>query len=334
MPYSVRPFPQCGSKRDAKAAYWDDARPAGTRRLTGLVALILGNLAAAGFAAASDISPVVVYEANGIRATAHADCDTSAYTLVSLTDGGAAERYAARDKFGAQVEAYLPEIMSASAAWLDGDAGALCDGSTKAETITLVGVVNALPIYAAAARRTAGWQVGSAMPDARDISMFASVLPELESVRCETFEETVGSKIEKYRTRIFTIRAAHTTGQWSHMQALTNLVPLHQEIMSLVGDWSFEWQCTDVFELAGVAILADEERAALLKWNQAKIRARLAETSTPDAAAAVMAETYRLRALPPVSSIHDIPHETTIRYGGYLSPSVEDTEAVFAGANG
>ena len=250
MPYPARPFAHCGSKGDAKAAYRGDAERTGTHRITGLMALTLGILTAAEFAAASDTASSVVYEADGVRATAYADCDASAYALVSLTDAGGAERYAASDKFGAKIEPYLPAILSASATWLDGDASTLCDGSTKAETITLVGVVNALPIYAAAASRTADWQAGSATPDARDISTFASVLPPMETVRCETFEETVGSKIGKYRTRIFTIRAAHTTGQWSHMQALTNLVPLHQEIMGMVGDWSFEWQCAGVFALA------------------------------------------------------------------------------------
>jgi len=334
MPHSKRPLSCCSLNHDVDTARWGEIKPARSPRVAALSAFTLWVLASTGLAAAPNSMSSVVFDRDGVRATAYTDCDGSAYTLTTLTESGVAERYAASDKFAEKIAPELPEILTASAAWLDGDGAALCADPVQAETVTLVGVVNALPIYVTAASRSAAWQPGSAMADARDIAAFADVSPSPETPRCAVYEETVGSKIAKYRTQIFTIRAAHTTGQWSHMQALTKLVPLHQEIMGLVGDWSLAWQCPEVFALAGVAILADEERAALLKWNEQKIRARLAEASTQDDVATAMTELYRQPSLPPVSSLLDIADESSasIRYGGYLSPSVELTEALFADA--
>ncbi len=334
MPHSLWSHSQCCLKTDADAARHSEAMRTAVPRFAGILAFIVWAMVSSELPAAADDISSIVHNGDGVRVTVHTDCDGSAYTLVDLTEDGVAERYAASDKFAAKIAPQLPAILSNAAAWLDGDGGKSCAEPMRAETITVIGVVNALPVYITAARRSAAWQPDSAMPDARDLAIFSAVLPPRETTRCELFGESVGPKIGKYRTQIFTIRAAHTTGQWSHMQALTKLVPLHQEIMGLVGAWSLEWQCPDVFALAGVAILADEERAVLLKWNERKIRARVAEASTPDEVTAIMAELYRMPTLPPVSSLLDIADgtEASIRYGGYLSPNVKLMETVFAGA--
>lgn len=279
-----------------------------------------------------------MFESDGFIATAHADCDASAYVLISLTEAGVAERYASSGKFAEKVAPHEAQILTAASAWLDGAGSDGCEAPVQTETISLIGLVNALPVYASAAGRADLWQPGSAIPNARDIAVLADALPAAQAVNCGAFDDDVASKIEKYRTRIFTIRAAHTTGQWSHLQALTKLVPAHQEIMAAVGEWGFNWQCDGVFDLAGVAILADQERAALLKWTKEKIRERLAATSTAEEVTALMTETYRAPALPPVSSFHDIVNAAASgspgRYGGFLSPDVAEIESLFAESGG
>ena len=278
----------------------------------------------------------VVFEADDVRAEVRTDCDASAYVLVTLTMKGAAERFAATEKFSDKVASSLPAIVAGAASWLDGEGRAECPQAVEAETITVVGLVNAAPVYVTGADRSAGWAPGSADADARHLAMFTESLGQPEADACARFDEAIGSNIDKIRTRIFTIRAAHTTGQWSHMQALTKLVPLHQEIMGHVGDWGLAWQCPGVFDLAGVAILADEERTVLLKWNEKKIRDRVAEASSPEQLEAVMTEVYRTPALPPVSSLGEWVERSDgtakVRYGGYLSPEAEVIETVFAEA--
>ncbi len=276
----------------------------------------------------------VVHEADDVRAEAHTDCDASAYVLVTLTMKGAAERFAAPSKFADKVAPSLPAILDGAAAWLEGEGSDLCDQPVQTETITVVGLVNALPIYVTGASRSAAWAPGSAVAEARHLAAFAEAQPQPAPAACTVFDEAIGANIDKLRTRIFTIRAAHTTGQWSHMQALTKLVPLHQEIMSHVGDWGLAWQCPGVFELAGVAILADEERSVLLKWNEQKIRDRVAQDGSSEQRTATMTEVYRSPALPPVSSLaewidrsRDTPR---VRYGGYLTPEAQVAEDVFS----
>ena len=103
----------------------------------------------------------VVYEAEGLQATAHTDCDSSAYTVVALGDGHDARRYAAYGSFATLIEPHLEAILTRSAAWLDRPGG--CEAGPNAQTITVVGVVSALPIFATAAERDKGWRPGSAM---------------------------------------------------------------------------------------------------------------------------------------------------------------------------
>lgn len=320
-----------GSPRTG-AAFMPSALPRGLANalLASQLALALNCSLGLAPAAAQDAS-TVVYDADGLRATTYTSCDDGAYTLVALTETGSAERYASSEKFAAKLEPHATDILNAAADWLDGEGATTCATPPRAETNTLVGLVNALPVYAAVASRRSGWRTTDIVANARVIPKLARALPPTESVDCRTFDDAAGSKIDKYRTRVFTIRVAHTTGQWSHMQALTKLVPLHQEIMGLVGQWGFEWQCEGDFDLAGLAILADEERAVLLKWNGEKIRERVADAS-PEELAAVMTEVYRTPALPPVSSFDQIPFENALRYGGYLSPDVAATEALFAEA--
>lgn len=309
----------------------DLPRPCPIRPTALIAAAVVWTLAPSPVAAA-DSASAIVYEADEVRAEAFTDCDDSAYALVTITEAGAAERYAATAKFADKIAPGLDAILAASASWLNGEGAAHCAAPVPAETITIVGLVNALPIYVTAASRSAAWARGSADPDARHIALFNPALAAQDANGCGAFDDAVAPNIGKLTTRIFTIRAAHTTGQWSHMQALTKLVPVHQDIMAQVGEWGLAWHCPGVFDLASLAILADEERTALLKWNESKIGDRIAEAGSGEELDAAMLEVYRAPSLPPVASLHDWVDDATIRYGGFLSPEAAVTEDMFAAA--
>jgi hypothetical protein len=288
--------------------------------------------AVVGSAAMAGPSETVVYEADGLHATAHTDCDMSAYTVVTLGEAYDASRYAANGSFATLIEPHLEEIFSRSAAWLDGLGK--CDAGPEAETITVIGVVSTLPVFATAAARDLDWRPGSTTANPRDIAALAAALPSPEQIDCDAYTATIAPAVAKHKTKTFTIRAAHTTGQWSHMVALEAIVPLHRTIMDLVGAWGLEWRCDGIHELTKLAVQVDLERADLLAEGERDILQRLAGVSAPQAVTAEMTAVFRFPDYPTQMSFHEIlteiGGEARVRYGGFTFPVVARLDSAFA----
>ncbi len=278
--------------------------------------------------------PTNIYAQDGLSAVFHDECDATPFVVVTLDAAHDVARYADHEKFGELVAPHLNPILNAAKAWLVAPENGDCAEDLALETLTLVGVVNALSVYASAATADSAWAANTGVPDARSLSAFAAALPAASPGRCATFTQTVAPEVAKMRTKLFTARAAHTTGQWSDKQALEALAPLHARIMDAVGEWGFDWHCPEVFALTKLAVLADLERETLLKEAETDIVAAITAASTPEEEVAVMTTMYRLEGYEPIAQfdqlVKDINGQPTIRYGGYSHPVVERLEATLA----
>ena len=103
-------------------------------RCTGLFGFALWASTSMTLAAPADGWFSLVHDSEGVQATAYTDCDSSAYAVVSVSERGAAERYAVREKFAQKIAPLLPAIFSAAATWLDGEGGQTCDAIDNGHT--------------------------------------------------------------------------------------------------------------------------------------------------------------------------------------------------------
>ena len=273
-------------------------------RMRALAAGLCAAAAALG-AAAPAAAQQRVYDAEGIAATAWADCDGGDYALAAVD---AAPESAAR-----ALEPHAGDILRAAAAWLD----SRCGGAT--ETVTVVAVVDAAPVHAVAAARARGWAPGSAPPDARALAFLAPALPD-SGGDCPAPDgmAAAGGGAGALRTRLFTAKVARTTGQWSRRQTLEKLVPLHREAMELFARRGFAWACPGAFAAAVLAVQADRARAESLRENLPDLLelapAELAEAAFGGPDPAPVSD---LRAL-----VADTADGPAIRTGGFAYPIV------------
>ena len=264
-----------------------------------------GLCAATLWATAPALAQQRVYDAEGIAATAWADCDGGDYALAAVD--------AAPERAARALEPHAGAILQAAAVWLD----SRCGGAP--ETVTVVAIVDAAPVHAVAAARAHGWAPGSAPPDARALAFLAPALPDSgDACPAPDGMAVAGGGAGALRTRLFTAKVARTTGQWSRRQTLEKLVPLHREAMELFARRGFAWGCPGAFAAAVLAVQADRARAESLRENLPALLelapAALAEAAFGGPAPAPIAD---VRAL--VAETADGP---AIHPGGFAYPIV------------
>lgn len=255
-----------------------------------------------------------VYDADGISATAFGDCDGTDYVLVSLSDAYAPGRYAARDRFADTLAPHLGAIFDAAAAWLEERCG-------NTETITVVGLVNAVPVHAVAAAGGRAWTPESAAANGRSLAFLAAALPEAGTEPCKEPDGEAAA----LRTSLFTAKVARTTGSWNRHETLAAIVPLHREIAALLARRGFDWSCGAAFALAELAVRADLARAEILRENIDDILALERD--------AALRAAFAGPGFAPIDDFRDIVVHTAdgpaVRYGGYRLPIVARIEAAF-----